>query len=462
MPELPEVQTVLDTLEKKIKNRKIVDIDILYEPIVDLDSNVFKHKLIGQHFRKFKRRGKYLLFEMDDITFVSHLRMEGKYFILDDKTPITKHDHVIFYLDDNTQLRYNDVRKFGRMELIYKEKDYKVFKDLGPEPFSDDFNLDYCHNYLKNNTAPIKQILLNQSFVAGIGNIYADEILYYMKANPNTIGHNITEGDIKKLIKGCRLILSKAIEKGGTTIRSYTSSLGVTGRFQLDLKVHTKDICPKCKGEIKKIVVGGRGTYYCPNCQKQRIKIAITGTIGSGKSEASNHLRDKKGYEVFDCDETNRLLLEPNASGYKQVKKAFPECFKKGKLDKSSLAKLVFASPKDKQKLENIMHPLIFKEMEKAIENNKLFIAEVPLLFESKWDKYFDYSILLESDEKNVLKHLKLRGFSQKEAKSRINNQMSVKEKEKRASRIIYNNGSLKDLYSSIDETIESIINVRN
>lgn len=462
MPELPEVQTVLDTLERKIKDRKIINIDVLYKPIIDLDEDVFKIKMIGQHFRHFKRRGKYLLFEMDDITFVSHLRMEGKYFILDDKTPISKHDHVIFYLDDNTQLRYNDVRKFGRMELIDKDKDYRAFKELGPEPFSDDFNLSYCKNYLKNNNAPIKQILLNQSFVAGIGNIYADEILYYMKANPNTIGKNITDGDIKKMIRGCRLILEKAIKKGGTTIRSYTSSLGVTGRFQLDLKVHTKEKCPKCKGDIKKIVVGGRGTYYCPNCQKQRIRIALTGTIGSGKSEAANYIRNEKGFEVFDCDAVNKKLLEPNAAGYKLVVKAFPECVNDSKLDKQALAKIIFNNPKEKKKLENILHPLIFKEMEKAIEKNKLFIAEVPLLFESKWDKYFDCSVLLVSNEKNMIKHLKLRCFSSKDAKSRIKNQMSVKEKEKRASRIIYNNGSLRNLYLSVDEAIESIINARN
>ena len=123
MPELPEVQTVLDTLANRIKNRKIVDIKILYKPIVLENERTFKKLLIGQSFKQFKRRGKYLLFEMNDITLVSHLRMEGKYFILDDKTPINKHDHVIFYLDNGKQLRYNDVRKFGRMEIIDKDDD---------------------------------------------------------------------------------------------------------------------------------------------------------------------------------------------------------------------------------------------------------------------------------------------------------------------------------------------------
>lgn len=268
MPELPEVQTVLDTLETKIKNRKIVDIKILYKPIVECSEKAFKKRLIGQHFRKFKRRGKYLLFEMDDITLVSHLRMEGKYFIVDDKFPKSKHDHVIFYLDNGKQMRYNDVRKFGRMELIDKDTDYKEFKQLGPEPFSKDFNTKYCKEFLKNKKLPIKQVLLDQSFVAGIGNIYADEILYSMKVNPKKQANKITDKNIKDLIYNTRRILKGAIKAGGTTIRSYTSSLGVSGKFQLRLKVHTMGKCKTCGKDIKKNVVGGRGTYYCPSCQK--------------------------------------------------------------------------------------------------------------------------------------------------------------------------------------------------
>lgn len=268
MPELPEVQTVLDTLEYRIKDCKIIDIKILYKPIVEDSERVFKSKLINQHFRNFKRRGKYLLFEMDDVTLVSHLRMEGKYFILTDSNPLSKHDHVIFYLDNGKQLRYNDVRKFGRMNVIEKDDEYRDFHNLGPEPFSKEFNLHYCKEYLKNKKLPIKQILLDQSFVAGIGNIYADEILFSIKVNPKKLGNQLTDEQIKDLIKNTRSILKKAIKAGGTTIRSYTSSLGVTGRFQLSLKVHTMKKCPICNSDIKKIVVGGRGTYYCERCQK--------------------------------------------------------------------------------------------------------------------------------------------------------------------------------------------------
>ena len=266
MPELPEVETVLRTLETKIKDKKIVDVKILYKPIVEDDN--FKGALINQHFREFIRRGKFLIFKMDDVAFYSHLRMEGKYYILTDKEPIDKHTHVIFYLDDGTQLRYRDVRKFGRMSLLPYLDNYDEFKTLGPEPFSENFNEKYIKEYLKNIKKPIKEVLLDQSFVAGIGNIYADEILWAIKVSPIQVANKLTKKEREALIVETRNILNNAIMAGGTTIRSYTSSLGVTGRFQLSLNCHTLKTCKRCNGEIKKIRVGGRGTYYCPKCQK--------------------------------------------------------------------------------------------------------------------------------------------------------------------------------------------------
>lgn len=268
MPELPEVQTVLNTLENQIKGREIVDIKVLYKPIVDVPLRTFKKALINQHFNDFKRRGKYLLFEMDDITLISHLRMEGKYFIKKHDEPIDKHTHVIFKLDNGYDLRYNDVRKFGRFELMEKRDNYDEFKKLGPEPFSKAFNLKYVKEYFKDLNKPLKEVLLDQSFVAGIGNIYADEICFAIGLKPTYLCSKISDDEIKSLIKCIRKILNNAIKAGGTTIRSYTSSLGVTGRFQLKLKVHTLDKCSVCKGEVKKIRVGGRGTYYCEKCQK--------------------------------------------------------------------------------------------------------------------------------------------------------------------------------------------------
>lgn len=269
MPELPEVETVLRTLENKIKDARIIDINVLYKPIIVANVKEFKKALINQHFREFKRRGKYLLFVMDDITFVSHLRMEGKYYLLKKDDPIDKHTHVIFYLDNGLELRYHDVRKFGRMELMPLDNDYDDFKDLGPEPFSKKFNYEYIKNYLKNIKKPIKETLLDQSFLAGIGNIYADEILWAIKVNPNRISNKLKDEEINNLIIETRKILKKAIKAGGTTIRSYTSSLGVSGRFQLSLNCHTVNECKRCHKQIVKTRIGGRGTYYCPCCQKK-------------------------------------------------------------------------------------------------------------------------------------------------------------------------------------------------
>lgn len=271
MPELPEVQTIIDTLKTLVLNKKIIDIKILYENIIEGDRKEFKEKIVNHYIEDIKRRGKYLIFELnDDITFYSHLRMEGKYFVQDKNEPINKHIHVIFEFDDGLELRYQDTRKFGRMALIKRDTDYKDFRGLGVEPFSDDFNFDYCKAYLKNKNKPIKTMLLEQSFIAGIGNIYADEILFMMGVNPKRSAKDLSDENINDLIKYTREILAKAIKAGGSTIRSYTSSLGVTGLFQLSLNVHTKEgeKCPRCNQTIIKTVVGQRGTYYCPGCQK--------------------------------------------------------------------------------------------------------------------------------------------------------------------------------------------------
>lgn len=271
MPELPEVETVLRTLEHQIKKQEITEVDVRWERIIASDINEFKTKLIGQHFNDFKRRGKYLLFVLDDYLLISHLRMEGKYFLEDKSDPINKHIHVVFSLGNGKQLRYQDTRKFGRMELVPLTYDLKNFKNLGPEPWDDEFTSEACYKYLKKRSGPIKGALLDQSFVAGVGNIYADEICFAMGVDPRKSCKKITKKNAQDLVEATQAILEHAIQLGGTTIRSYTSSLGVSGRFQLEVKVHGKEheLCPRCQHEIKKIRVATRGTYYCPSCQKR-------------------------------------------------------------------------------------------------------------------------------------------------------------------------------------------------
>lgn len=273
MPELPEVETVKEALKRKILNRKIVDVNVLYNNIVEYPKvTSFKEEIINETINDIKRRGKWLVFVLDNYYLLSHLRMEGKYNIRGKDEEITKHEHVIFYLDDNTSLRYNDTRKFGRMYLIKKE-DFltcKPIKDLGLEPFSNELTKEYLKEKYKKLNKPIKTVILDQSIIVGIGNIYADEILFLSRINPLTLASELDDNDLDNIIKYTKEVLSSAIKSGGTTIRSYTSEEGVHGRFQQNLLVHTKEICPACNNKIEKIKVGSRGTYYCSNCQKKR------------------------------------------------------------------------------------------------------------------------------------------------------------------------------------------------
>lgn len=272
MPELPEVETVIRTLEHQLGNFTFKKCDVLWDNIIAYPSvSEFKDKIINQKVLKYLRLGKYLVFELNDYFLIAHLRMEGKFYIQNPDEEITKHMHVIFDLDNGKQLRYHDTRKFGKMYLYDKVDDYTslpVFDHIGLDAFDDKLNVEYLKNKKRNGN--LKNFLLDQSIIAGIGNIYADEICYALSLDPRTAVKNLTDTDYQNIIDETRRILTGAIKAGGTTIRSYTSSLGVHGRFQLQLKVHQREgePCKKCGTIIKKIKVGGRGTYYCEKCQK--------------------------------------------------------------------------------------------------------------------------------------------------------------------------------------------------
>ena len=268
MPELAEVETVRNTLKKSLLGHRINKVEVFYQPIIENDLNTFKKALEGTSFCDIKRKGKYLIFETEKNYLISHLRMEGKYFIKGLKEPKEKHEHIFFYYDDFT-LRYHDTRKFGRMKVINKDELDTYFKDLGPDANSNDIDIDKVYNKIKSKSLSIKELLLDQSIIAGLGNIYVDEVLYATKINPLKKGCNVTKDNIIDILNNSKKILDKAIEEKGCTIRSYTSSLGVYGNYQNFLKVHTKEgqKC-ECGDIIKKIRVGGRGTYYCPTCQK--------------------------------------------------------------------------------------------------------------------------------------------------------------------------------------------------
>jgi len=272
MPELPEVETVKNSLKKLVLNKTIIDVNIRYNKIIEYPNvDEFKEKIKNQKIEDITRRGKWLMFNLTDYYLLSHLRMEGKYVIRNLNAPYDKHEHIEFIFDDNTCLRYKDTRKFGRMHLLNKDELYlkKPLNDLGKEPWDETLNIEYLKEKYKNKKIAIKTVILDQSIIVGIGNIYADEILFLSKINPYKKPTELSDLELKNIIKYTKIVLDKAINLGGTTIKSYESSEGVHGKFQNELLVHNNmNNCPNCKTKIEKVRIGGRGTYYCPNCQK--------------------------------------------------------------------------------------------------------------------------------------------------------------------------------------------------
>ncbi len=402
MPELPEVETVRRVLESQIINKKIHDINVYYDKLIDnVLPNEFINKLKGETFQKINRIGKYLIFILDNVSFVTHLRMEGKFYIKEKSAPLEKHEHIEFVFDDGIVLRYHDTRKFGRFYLVTSTKmdDILALKELsklGPDGNSDNINYAKLYNKMMMSKVPIKTLLLDQTFIAGIGNIYADEILFKVGLHPLTNASRLSISDLREIVKATKEILDQAIEDGGTTIRSYTSSLGVSGRFQQHLNVHTLEECAKCHSKIKKITVGGRGTYFCPKCQKMKYPykvFGVTGGIAVGKTTLTNLLKDK-GYNVIDCDEINRELLDennPQSKGlFKEIQKIYPDAFVDNTLDKRKLRDKIFEDELIKKQMEQLIHPLVIDEVMNRLnkidynkKKNKVVFISAPLLVES-------------------------------------------------------------------------------
>lgn len=272
MPEIAEVETVRNTLKKQILHKRIKNVQVLYERIVETDLKEFKNVLEGNEFIDIKRRGKWLIFELENHYLLSHLRMEGKFFLKKESDPIVKHEHIIFTFQDNTDLRYHDTRKFGRMHLIKKEElaTNKAIAKQGYEPAEKELTADYLLEKFKKKNIAIKTLLLDQTIISGLGNIYANEVLFASEINPFKKGNEITKEEAGNIVESSAKIIKRAMELGGTTIKSYTSSLGVTGRFQQELMVHKKEgeACKICGTKIINEKIGGRSTYYCPHCQK--------------------------------------------------------------------------------------------------------------------------------------------------------------------------------------------------
>lgn len=273
MPEKPEVITVAKSLENNILNKKITSCNIYWDNIIAYPTvKEFKERIIGEAIHNITTRGKFIVILLDHYSLLIHLRMEGKFIFRKVGEELGKHEHVEFILNDKISFRYMDVRKFGKMYLIEKDKvnNVKPLSTLGLEFDDHALTKEYLYEKIHKKALPIKTVLLDQKIITGIGNIYDDEILFLSSINPLRKANEVSLKECDLIINNTNKVLKEAIKKGGTTIRSFTSSEGVHGLFQHELLVHGKkdELCPKCGTMIKKIQVGGRGTYYCPKCQK--------------------------------------------------------------------------------------------------------------------------------------------------------------------------------------------------
>ena len=285
MPELPEVEIVKQSLDKNIKFEKIKKVVVRNRSLRFKIPKNFEIVLKNKIINKISRKSKYLILHLEDIYCVIHLGMSGTIHLINRKNfnkntntsfynppnlPL-KHNHIEFFLK-KYQLIYNDPRRFGFFKIFKKKDLLDFFKNIGPEPLNNKFNINYISNYFMNKKKNIKSFLLDQKFVSGIGNIYANEILFCCKINPLKKAKSLTKLDIKKIRYFSKSILNKAIKKGGSSIRDFKNVEGRNGSYQNEFKVYQREnlncLNKDCFGKIKKKVISKRSTFFCNRCQK--------------------------------------------------------------------------------------------------------------------------------------------------------------------------------------------------
>lgn len=273
MPELPEVETLKLSLQGNIIDLRIIDVEVrranLRYPIpINLKSEVSNCKILNLH-----RIAKYLILELDNSKgIIIHLGMSGRFTLQSSNYIIKKHDHIIFHLDNDRYLVFNDARRFGLIDitLLDELRNHKFFKNLGLEPLSDEFSAEYLYKKLSARNIPIKNSLMDNSIVVGIGNIYASESLFLAKISPVRRSRTLSLDEVENLTAAAKNVLAKAIKAGGTTLRDFVSGDSTPGYFKQELFVYSRadQNCLVCCDIILKMKQSGRATFFCPTCQK--------------------------------------------------------------------------------------------------------------------------------------------------------------------------------------------------
>lgn len=274
MPELPEVETVKRSLAEQIIGLTITGVTVnLVKTIKIPDVSTFKEKVIGKTIRNIRRRGKYLILELsgEDILVV-HLRMTGQFTFVTRDEPLKKHTHVIFDIDSGMQLRFVDQRQFGCMWLVTSNEIDQIsgLCALGPEPLEEEFTRNKLDKIISGRKTKIKQVLLDQKAIAGIGNIYADEILFHSAIHPERTAASLNDEEIERLFLAIKYVLGEAVKHRGTSFSDYVDGRGEKGSHQNYLNVYQQvgKNCPRCGKSLSRLKVGSRSAYHCPECQK--------------------------------------------------------------------------------------------------------------------------------------------------------------------------------------------------
>jgi len=268
MPELPEVETTKNGLEKLLINKTIRKVEIINSNLRWIVDQSIKFKINNQTIRSFSRRGKYILFNLDKGYLMIHLGMSGKINVVNINEPLKKHDHFLLYLN-NKVMRFNDPRRFGSIFYL-NSLDHKLLNSLGVEPLEDSFHKNYLFENSRNKKQNVKAFIMDSKIVVGVGNIYACESLYKAEINPKTKANKISKQRYINLTNNIKEVLIKAIKAGGTSLQDFARVDGKPGYFSQELSVYGRENenCYTCNGKIKRIVQNQRSTFYCPKCQK--------------------------------------------------------------------------------------------------------------------------------------------------------------------------------------------------
>jgi formamidopyrimidine-DNA glycosylase len=275
MPELPEVETVARGLAVRLEGRRIAKAETRRGDLRWPFPKGFAQRLTGRRVDKVRRRAKYIVAELDDgNALLAHLGMSGRMLLSKGRpAELEPHDHVILETDDGWCLRFNDARRFGMMDLVplAKLEEHKLLRAVGPEPLGNAFSGPVLAAALKGKKTSIKAAILDQAVVAGVGNIYASEALFRARISPKRLAYTVQAERAEKLAAGIKSVLKDAIAAGGSSLRDYVQADGELGYFQHQWRVYDKEgqPCPEgCGGTIRRIVQGGRSTFYCPKCQR--------------------------------------------------------------------------------------------------------------------------------------------------------------------------------------------------